>query len=111
MLSFRFLVGRVVGRFIGRIFFRSPTARTHARTQDQDRATEDRARASHPVASGTVEALDAHDMQRVVIMTTAYGKSFTVGGFSGWMRDAMWLALGECYQPTLQEPFVPWNAP
>ena len=28
-------------------------------------------------------------MQHVVIITTAYGKSFTVDGFSGWMRDAI----------------------
>jgi enterobacteria phage integrase len=27
--------------------------------------------------------------QHVVIITTAYGKSFTVDGFSGWMRDAI----------------------
>jgi enterobacteria phage integrase len=28
-------------------------------------------------------------MQHVVIITTAYGKSFTVDGFSGWMRGAI----------------------
>ena len=42
-----------------------------------------------PLHRDTVEALDAYDMQHVVIITTAYGKSFTVDGFSGWMRDAI----------------------
>ena len=28
-------------------------------------------------------------MQHIVIITTAYGKPFTVDGFSGWMRDAI----------------------
>ena len=42
-----------------------------------------------PLHRDTVEALDAYDMQHVVIIVTAYGKSFTVDGFSGWMRDAI----------------------
>src|SRR5687768_2206508 len=42
-----------------------------------------------PLHRDTVEALDAYDMQHVVIITTAYGKPFTVDGFSGWMRDAI----------------------
>jgi integrase len=42
-----------------------------------------------PLHRDTIEALDAYDMQHVVIITTAYGKPFTVDGFSGWMRDAI----------------------
>jgi integrase len=42
-----------------------------------------------PLHRDTVEALEAFDMQHVVIITTAYGKPFTVDGFSGWMRDAI----------------------
>ena len=42
-----------------------------------------------PLHRDTIKALDAYDMQHVVIITTAYGKSFTVDGFSGWMRDAI----------------------
>ena len=42
-----------------------------------------------PLHRDTVEALDAYDMQHIVIITTAYGKPFTVDGFSGWMRDAI----------------------
>ena len=37
----------------------------------------------------TIEALDAYDMLHIAIITTAYGKPFTVDGFSGWMRDAI----------------------
>lgn len=35
------------------------------------------------------EALDALPRKHVCILTTEYGKPFTVDGFSGWMRDAM----------------------
>ncbi len=42
-----------------------------------------------PLHRDTIEALDAFDMQHIVIITTAYGKPFTVDGFSGWMRDAI----------------------
>jgi enterobacteria phage integrase len=42
-----------------------------------------------PLHRDTIEALDALDMQHIVIVTTAYGKPFTVDGFSGWMRDAI----------------------
>lgn len=42
-----------------------------------------------PLHRDTIEALDAYDMQHIVIITTAYGKPFTVDGFSQWMRDAI----------------------
>jgi hypothetical protein len=42
-----------------------------------------------PLHRDTVEALDAYSIQHIVIITTAYGKPFTVDGFSGWMRDAI----------------------
>jgi enterobacteria phage integrase len=42
-----------------------------------------------PLHRDTIEALGAHEMQHIVIITTAYGKPFTVDGFSGWMRDAI----------------------
>lgn len=42
-----------------------------------------------PLHRDTIEALDAFDMQHIVIITTAYGKPFTVDGFSQWMRDAI----------------------
>lgn len=42
-----------------------------------------------PLHRDTIEALDAFDMQHIVIITTEYGKPFTVDGFSGWMRDAI----------------------
>ncbi len=42
-----------------------------------------------PLHRDTIEALDAFEMQHIVIITTAYGKPFTVDGFSGWMRDAI----------------------
>ncbi|PAY07160.1 integrase [Bradyrhizobium sp. UFLA03-84] len=35
------------------------------------------------------KALDALKRKHVCIITTEYGKPFTVDGFSGWMRDAM----------------------
>jgi integrase len=35
------------------------------------------------------EALDALKRVHFCIMTTEYGKPFTVDGFSGWMRDAI----------------------
>ncbi len=42
-----------------------------------------------PLHRDTIEALGAYDMQHIVIITTAYGKPFTVDGFSQWMRDAI----------------------
>jgi enterobacteria phage integrase len=42
-----------------------------------------------PLQRDSIAALDAHDMQHVVIITTAYGKPFSVDGFSGFMRDAI----------------------
>jgi len=42
-----------------------------------------------PLHRDTIEALDAYDMRHIVMITTAYGKPFTVDGFSGWMRDAI----------------------
>jgi integrase len=42
-----------------------------------------------PLHRDTIAALDAFEMQHVVIITTAYGKPFTVDGFSQWMRDAI----------------------
>lgn len=42
-----------------------------------------------PLHRDTIEALDAFDMQHIVIITTAYGKPFSVDGFSSWMRDAI----------------------
>ena len=42
-----------------------------------------------PLHRDTIAALDAFDMQHIVIITTEYGKPFTVDGFSGWMRDAI----------------------
>lgn len=42
-----------------------------------------------PLHRDTIEALDAYEMRHIVIITTAYGKPFTVDGFSGWMRDAI----------------------
>lgn len=45
-----------------------------------------------PLHRDSVEALDAFDMQHVVIITTAYGRPFSVDGFSSWMRDAIFQA-------------------
>lgn len=42
-----------------------------------------------PLHSDTIEALKAYGVKHVVIITTEYGKPFTVNGFSGWMRDAI----------------------
>jgi integrase len=42
-----------------------------------------------PLHRDTVEALAAYDMQHIVIITTTYGRPFTVDGFSGWMRAAI----------------------
>ena len=42
-----------------------------------------------PLHRDTIEALDAYEMRHIVMITTAYGKPFTVDGFSGWMRDAI----------------------
>jgi integrase len=42
-----------------------------------------------PLHRDTVAALEAHKMEHIVIITTAYGRPFTVDGFSGWMRDAI----------------------
>jgi integrase len=39
--------------------------------------------------SSLKKALDALPRKHVCIITTEYGKPFTVDGFSGWMRDAM----------------------
>ena len=42
-----------------------------------------------PLHRDTIAALDAFEMQHVVIITTACGRPFTVDGFSQWMRDAI----------------------
>ena len=42
-----------------------------------------------PLHRDTIAAPDAFEMQHVVMITTAYGKPFTVDGFSGWMREAI----------------------
>lgn len=42
-----------------------------------------------PLHVDTIAALDAFEMEHIVIITTAYGKPFTVDGFSQWMRDAI----------------------
>lgn len=46
-----------------------------------------------PVDTGLADtlkiALDALPRKHVCILTTEYGKPFTIDGFSGWMRDAM----------------------
>jgi integrase len=42
-----------------------------------------------PLHRDTLEALNGFEMHHVVIITTAYGKPFTVDGFSGWMRSAI----------------------
>lgn len=41
------------------------------------------------VASELQAVLDAAKQDHICILTTAYGKPFTVAGFSGWMRDAI----------------------
>ena len=41
------------------------------------------------LAESLRKALDALPRKHVCILTTAYGKPFTVDGFSGWMRDAI----------------------
>lgn len=41
------------------------------------------------VGSELQTALDATKQDHVCILTTAYGKPFSVDGFSGWMRDAI----------------------
>ncbi len=40
-------------------------------------------------AKSLSHALSALPRKHVCILTTEYGKPFTVDGFSGWMRDAM----------------------
>ena len=41
------------------------------------------------MAQSLREALEALTRKHVCILTTEYGKPFTVDGFSGWMRQAM----------------------
>jgi hypothetical protein len=41
------------------------------------------------MAQSLRDALDALTRKHVCVLTTEYGKPFTVDGFSGWMRDAM----------------------
>ncbi len=41
------------------------------------------------VAQSLKAALDALPRKHVCVLTTEYGKPFTVDGFSGWMRDAI----------------------
>ena len=41
------------------------------------------------MAQSLKDALEALLRKHVCIITTEYGKPFTVDGFSGWMRDAM----------------------
>lgn len=41
------------------------------------------------VAQSLRKALEALTRKHICILTTEYGKPFTVDGFSGWMRDAM----------------------
>ena len=41
------------------------------------------------LAQSLRDALEALTRKHVCILTTEYGKPFTVDGFSGWMRDAM----------------------
>ncbi len=42
-----------------------------------------------PLHSDTLEALQAADRKHVSILTTAYGKAFSVDGFSQWLREAI----------------------
>jgi enterobacteria phage integrase len=42
-----------------------------------------------PLHRDTIEALAVYDTRHVILIATAYGKPFTVDGFSGWMRDAI----------------------
>jgi integrase len=41
------------------------------------------------MAQSLKDALEALPRKHVCILTTEYGKPFTVDGFSGWLRDAM----------------------
>jgi integrase len=41
------------------------------------------------LAQSLKDALEALSRKHVCILSTEYGKPFTVDGFSGWMRDAM----------------------
>lgn len=63
-------------------------------TQTDDEGFEyTRRKTGVPVAVALAEslkgALDALPRKHVCIITTEYGKPFTVDGFSGWMRDAI----------------------
>ena len=53
-------------------------------------------------------ALDTLSRKHVCILTTEWGKPFTVYGFSGWMRDAMTLAglPLDCQPYGLRKTFV-----
>jgi integrase len=42
-----------------------------------------------PLHRDLVAALEVAPREHVTILTTAYGKSFSVDGFSGWLRDAI----------------------
>jgi integrase len=42
-----------------------------------------------PLHKDLIAALKRADRSHISILTTAYGKPFTVHGFSGWMRDAI----------------------
>jgi enterobacteria phage integrase len=61
----------------------------HAREQDHGRATEDGPPALIPLHRDLLTTLAAAKREHVSILTTMYGKPFTVDGFSQWMRDAI----------------------
>lgn len=66
-------------------------ARTHISADGSIRVKQQKTGAGLliPLHRDTIAALEAYDMQHIVIITTAFGKPFTVDGFSQWMREAI----------------------
>ena len=84
------------------------SALLYMKSQGPDKAREDKQQKTGrelliPLHRDIVEALDAYDMQHIVIITTAYGKSFTVDENERKLRaEGMRLALPMRIEPLFQ---------
>jgi integrase len=61
----------------------------HAGQQDRRLATEDGMAAADPARSRLGCDIGAAKREHISILTTMFGRPFTVDGFSQWMRDAI----------------------